>query len=212
MKRIVTSLALSALALSLAGCGAGVGGFVARYSGSVGDPQGPARAAIHLPADAGAEIETLLHDHPDGWRQDVILRDDGPEYGQNTLSLFVLARPDRADYSLGDPLRVDRPDATTIDGELSAAFPTNAMTVSPLHETDSYGPFGFAYGALHGAACLYAWQWLDGGARPLTAAVIGGGGRPPTTAWRIRLCRRGTTYRRLLDLVRQVRLESPGAA
>ena len=129
--------------------------------------------------------------YENGLAQNVLLATNSTVPGQNEF--VVRARTDEptdnATVAIGDqPLRPDR-----IGEELEERFPGVAMQPSLAYAQNKYGPFGFALGTPRtGEQCLYAWQRLDRGDRPLISYQGG------SVSIRLRLCERGRSATDLL--------------
>ena len=103
--------------------------------------------------------------YENGLAQNVLLATNSAVPGQNEFVVRALktSRP----TTDGRPRRrAPRPDR--IGEELEERFPGVDMQVSLAYAQNKYGPFGFALGRPRaGEQCLYAWQRIERGERPI---------------------------------------------
>lgn len=157
-------------------------------------------AMAALPAEAGRIEKVATQPFADGVRQ--IIAFDGAIPGLKANQVVIgLRMALRTARSGGPAMVLEKPTETSIRTELAAEFPTMAMQIV-RPRTNAYGVYGLATGKwANGAACIYAWQWLD----RLEASNPDDVASP--VSLRLRLCGMGMTLDQLASVVDRVKLE-----
>ena len=152
----------------------------------------PLGQALIVPPPGGpAVIGVTQTAYENGLEQNVLLATNSAVPGQNEFTVRALKDEpaDNQTVVLGE----ERLQPERIGEELEERFPGVDMQVSLLYVQNKYGPFGFAIGQPRpGEQCLYAWQRIDRGERPILSYEGG------SVSVRLRLCETGRTPTELL--------------
>jgi len=152
----------------------------------------PVGQALIVPPPGGPAVVGVTETaYENGLAQNVLLATNSAVPGQNEFAIRALKDEptDNQTVVLGEErLRPDR-----IGEELEERFPGVDMQVSLAYAQNKYGPFGFAVGRPRaGEQCLYAWQRIERGERPILSFEGG------SVSVRLRLCESGRTATELL--------------
>lgn len=146
--------------------------------------------AFAVPGSGGPAIVGVVERrYSNAVEQTIALETHADTGGQNSLGVRVLglARAN-GDDALVPTVMTD----ATIAGEMRAAFPGVAMSISPAFVQNAYGPFGYAVGRGAGRdLCLYGWQRIGG---EVTTPFV----RQGAIETRLRLCQSAADERTLL--------------
>ncbi len=152
----------------------------------------PLGQALIVPPPGGpAVIGVTQTAYENGLEQNVLLATNSAVPGQNEFTVRALKDEpaDNQTVVLGE----ERLQPERIGEELEERFPGVDMQVSLAYVQNKYGPFGFAIGQPRpGEQCLYAWQRIERGERPILSYEGG------SVSVRLRLCETGRTPTELL--------------
>ncbi|NVN86933.1 MAG: cellulose biosynthesis protein BcsN [Rhodopseudomonas sp.] len=158
-------------------------------------------AIATLPSEAGRIAKITSQPFPDGIRQTIAYDGviPGLKPGQINLSLRTATRLEPGD---GPAIALYKPTEAAIRAELASEFPTMEMRIVDPPRSNAYGVYGLAAGKwANGAACIYAWQWLE----RLDALDTSDVAAP--VSLRVRYCRMGATPNQLASLIDGIRLD-----
>jgi hypothetical protein len=169
---------------------------ISRDAGSSAEP-----AIATLPSEAGRIAKITSQPFADGVRQTIAYDGAIPGFkpGQINLGLRTSTRSERDN---GPAIVLEKPTEAAIRAELASEFPTMEMRIVDPPRSNAYGIYGLAAGKwANGAACIYAWQWLE----RLDALDTSDVAAP--VSLRLRYCRTGATPNQLASLMDGLRLD-----
>lgn len=153
----------------------------------------PTQPIAALPEEAGAIASVRSHAYVNGFRQDILLKNNAVHAVPNSLT--ILARTSRQ-ATLDEATPLFKPSEPTVRAELGKQFPHIGMQVVERPSSNAYGPYGLALGRGTGTVhCLYMWQWIDENRLPQDSGVSG-----PVSV-RVRLCQANTTFDAMAALI-----------
>jgi len=176
MRRGAT-MAVAAIAMSVAGCGEQRLSDSELSFASRAVAVDPGRAMIMLPPGGPAVISVTQRSYENAIAQTIALATHGRSSGENAIEVAFFTAADLPDTTgvEGNLLKVPGIDDVSVARDIEERLPGVAMAPSAVFVQNRYGPFGYAFGRGNGGdACLYAWQRIaDGDSifRPKSGAV-----------------------------------------
>ena len=166
-------------------------------------------AFVQLPRGAGHVVDLTESRYPNGVEQLIVYQGDFETRGENAARIRMVTSHLRAARD-GEKLSIKPTTDHAIRREMAKSLPGVRMRVSNVLTTNTYGPFGYAFGKMSAkVACLYGWQHMRGNAPSVSKfPLFNPVSKKPQLSVRLRICKSGASEKQLVNIMRNIRVEA----
>jgi len=181
----------------------------AAYEHTIAEKRPVQSAFLKLPNGAGDVVDLTERRHKNGVEQLIVYAGDFETRGQNAARVRLKVNK----FGMRKPkggLKILPPSEAILAREMRKVLPGVSMNVSNEFHTNAYGPFGYALGRASGNInCIYGWQHMRGNGKVVSELpLFNKASDKPELSLRLRVCKYNTPARKLVDLMRNLRIDA----